>query len=259
MRFIDYFVTIVLKYMLLSYINPFIDIIEYSTHEEYANKLKEVKIPNEVPYKETHLERIYKKCKLMSCLPIIDVEKTVDSEYNITIEYSFFIIELIHIFTYIRFYTLKKEIPTTVSSYWQNNNQFFERFYIRLDCLHNGWNPIHIEELFHKYYGLPLNKESIILYMYNILKAILQFREPVLPKGRPKLSNMCKQILKKYYYKNVSKKIKHNNHLSTTLANVFTDLNVGYIKESIQKNDSIPEEDKKTLLSGIDNLKEYTK
>ena len=244
---------------LLQIIHQFIDITEYHDMNSYKNKFKETPIHLSLPNRDTFLERCYKKCKLIETVSVIEAEKIIDSQYNISFDYSPYYIEILHTIKYIGFYIFKKEIPTQVSSYWQNNETFFERFYIRLDCLHNGWKPIHIETLFKKYYDVPLDKEYIIEYAYNILKAILQFREPVLPKGRPKLSNMCKQILKKYYYKNVSKKIKHNNHLSTTLANVFTDLNIGYIKESIQKNDSIPEEDKKTLLSGIDNLKEYTK
>ena len=243
---------------LLSFIHPFINIIKYPSLSEYYNKIDSIPIPNKIRHRKTLLERIRKKNNIVLTqnISLIEIEKQVDSQYNIVGEYTFFYIEFIHIFKYIFFYIFDKEVPTLVSSYWNTNKEFLERFYIRLDCLHNGWKPIHIETLFKKYYDVPLDKDYIVCHVYDILKAIIQFREPVLPKGRPKLSNMCKQILKKYYYKNVNKKIKQNNHLKQQVSNLLTDTNIGYIVDSITKNNAIPEEEIKKVIEGIQGVKE---
>ena len=118
----------------------------------------------------------------------------------------------------------------------------------------SGWSPEKTEELIQRYYPITSMDMQVIYFVAHFLRMLLHPNNDKRQKGRPKLDDVCKLVLKKYYYKKVAKQ----NTKNTWLVKQFTLEDIRCIKESISNNNSLDMERKEELIGKIERFKRDT-
>ncbi len=118
------------------------------------------------------------------------------------------------------------------------------------------WSPEKTEELIQRYYSLTSTDMQIIYFVAQFLRMLLHPNNDKRQKGRPKLDNVCKTVLKKHYYRKVAKKTTENTRLVKNVIKKFTQQDSIDIVSSIQKDRELSEERKSELIGKIRELRE---
>jgi hypothetical protein len=175
----------------------------------------------------------------------------IKEKYNYEFKYNLFYIDLMFSNYYIYFTCLKKDIPSKLNSFYENNIQFFERFYIRMMCLKNGLNYNTIENIIKRNYSsyyntFTISKEDKLIF-YTCFKTSLNLKDEdkdiILTKGRPNLHPDVKLIIKKYKNIKSVERVKIYRKMSTVVKNVFNKDDINLFKRLVDRH--IDDENKK--------------
>jgi hypothetical protein len=144
-----------------------------------------------------------------------------------------------------------KEILTGVKyNYTQPLTKgFYERLYIRIVLLKEGWKPLNIETFLKNNYSL---KWDIIRYKftYIYLRSILNIKEKPQLKGRPKIPESLKEYIKPKLKEKNKERMKTKYDISKDLNKLFTKEDIILLKTQNRNNI--------TLNNKLDILSKYT-
>ena len=216
--------------------------------------------------KDTYEERMIIRIELTKILGIYQTEEIIYKVYNKNIRniqtvLTPFIIEIRYMIQYIKYYIKNiNNIPKCIEEYWLNDNTFFERFYIRLEMLNNGWNISTIEKLINRYHNLYFAENKIIISnsMTNLLKKYLniEYVNNNKLKGRPKCPENIKKIINKYR----NNKCKTNISIKYDIYNYFQNkIKEEELLQIINILDKTEIGNKQILINKIKNFYNFTK
>jgi hypothetical protein len=230
--------------------------------EELINEIKKCSPYNKEFYLSINKEEILgciKKCKTLEHTRIFinkllelednlkhkTFQELLDSKYCYDGLYEPLFKELLDCRLYI------KEILTNEKyNYTQPlNKEFYERLYVRIKLLKEGWSPLNIEKSLKVNYSLNWD---IIRYKftYIYLKTILNIKQKQQYKGRPKLPDYIKTYIKPKLKEKNKNRMKIKYDISNDLNNLFTKEDVTLIRNQFKDN--------LILLKKLDILDRYT-
>jgi hypothetical protein len=115
------------------------------------------------------------------------------------------------------------------------NKEFYERLYIRIILLKEGWRPLNIENFIKTNYSL---KWDIIRYKFTYIyfMSILNIKQKQQYKGRPKLPLFLKSYINPILKEKNKVRMKEKYDISKDLNKLFTKEDVTLIRNQFKDN-----------------------
>jgi len=129
------------------------------------------------------------------------------------------------------------------------NKEFYERLYLRIYLLKEGWKPLNIETFLKTNYSLDW---ELVRYKFTYIyfRSILNIPYKQHTKGRPKLPDNLKEFIKPKLKEKNKKRMKTKYDISKDLNNLFTKEELNLLLTQ-NKNNSV-------LLEKLNILSKYT-
>ncbi len=168
---------------------------------------------NKLPKPESFKERMKDRIKLLREMSVNDVEEIICKKYDIEYKKGDTIFEIYMLGFYIYYYNTRN-VPNTIIEYYNNDTYKLERAYLRLTLLKYGWKPSKIESVCSRYYHTSIEKEEDYMKYYTYMSYILGIDGINLQRGRPRIPEEIKDMLKKQRNRRLVQKVHTNNKVA---------------------------------------------